>query len=76
MFYVGWWRTGEVVHISATAPCTKWCKQYQYLTCVWFIIKCCLGDTLGYTTASVVAVRVYLPVFLIVTSIGEVMGGE
>ena len=49
-------------------------KQYQYVTYLWFTIKCCLGDTTGYTTASVVTVRVYLTVFLIVTSTGRVLG--
>ena len=68
------WRTREVVHILTTAPCTNWCKQFQYLTYLWFTIKCCLGDTTGYTTASVVTVRVYLTVFLIVTSTGRVLG--
>ena len=64
------------VCILIPAPIVYLRKQYQYLTCLWFIIKCCLGDTQGYTTASVVTVRTYLPVFLIVTSIGEVTGGE
>ena len=41
---------------------------------LWFIIKCCLGDTTGYTTVTVRTVRVYLTVFLIVTSTGRVMG--
>ena len=68
------WRTREVVHILTTAPCTNWCKQYQKLTYLWFIIKCCFGDTTGYTTVTVLTVRVYLTVFLIVTSTGEVMG--
>jgi len=33
-----------------------------------------LGDTTGYTTATVLTVRVYLTVFLIVTSTGRVLG--
>ena len=74
MLLSGKWRTREVVHILTTAPCTNWCKQFQYLTYLWFTIKCCLGDTTGYTTASVVTVRVYLTVFLIVTSTGRVLG--
>jgi len=68
------WRTREVVHILTTAPCTNWCKQFQYLTYLWFTIKCCLGDTTAYTTASVVTVRVYLTVFLIVTNTWRVLG--
>ena len=68
------WCPHTEVHILITAPCMNWCKQYQQLTYLWFIFKCCLGDTTGYTTATVRTVCVCLTVFLIVTSTGRVLG--